>query len=118
MLDGLDDGAEVGVLERGVARAARKERVAGEEERGALDGEAHRAGGVPRGGDGGDPEPAHLQLVAIDEELVVGGQHSSISLGHGHVEPGIPHGLDGLDVVPVPVGLDNLTHAEGAAKVE
>ena len=54
VLDGADDGGEVGVLERGVARPSREEGVPGEQQRRALDGEAHRARGVPGRGDGGD----------------------------------------------------------------
>src|ERR1700733_6542927 len=58
-IDRLDDGGEVAALERRVARAAGEERVAGEEEVGALHGEADGTRGVARRGQGRDAQIAH-----------------------------------------------------------
>src|ERR1700722_1150920 len=60
-IDGLDDRAEVGVLEGRVARAAGEERVAREQEVRALDGEADGAPGAAGPGQGLDAQVAHAE---------------------------------------------------------
>ena len=117
-LDGADDRREIAVGERGVARAAREERVAGEEERRLFHVEADRAGGVARRGDRSDAEPSDLEHNVVFEELVVGGEHAGVGCGDRDRISGVAHCGDGLDVVPVPMGLDHLPDPEALAELK
>ena len=61
--------------------------------------------------------PTLEELVVVEDE-VVAGQHAGVGAGHGHRDAGVAHRRDGLDVVPVPVRLDHLVHAEALADLE
>ena len=67
---------------------------------------------MARGGDGGHPEPSDGDGGLVLEDLVVGGEHGGVGLSYRDVDPRVAHRLDRLDVVPVPVGLDDLAHMQ------
>src|SRR5690606_17479560 len=46
------------------------------------------------------------------------GKHPRVVGGHSHRVSGVAHLGDGLDVVPVPVGLDDPAYAERGGEVE
>ena len=95
-----------------------KKGVAGEEQRGPLDGEADGAGRVARRGQRTNAQVTDGELLLIGENEVVARQHPGVRLGHRHRDPGVPHGGHRLDVVPVPVGLHHLVHAQVGADLE
>jgi len=98
-LDGADDGGEVGVLEGGVARSAGEEGVPAEQERCALDGEAHGAGGVARGGYRGHAQAAHGHGHAIAAIAIESGQTEAgvvdryLQTGEGQLDSVVKYGI-------------------------
>ncbi len=70
-VDRRDDRVEVAVLERGVAGAAGEQRVAGEQQRRAVERERHRARGVAGVVDRVEPEAADLDHLGVVDEHVV-----------------------------------------------
>ena len=117
VLDGADDRREVAAIV-GVAGSAGEQGVAGQKQGGALDCEAHRPGGVARGQDGADAELAHLEHGVVVEEQVVGGEHGGVGGRYRDADAGVSDRADRLDVVPVPVGLDDLVHPQALAHLE
>ena len=70
---------------------------------------------MTRRGDRADLEAANLEERVVLEYEVVPGQHGSVGRRHRHLIPRIAYRRHGLDVVPVAVRLDDLTHAQVAA---
>src|SRR5436309_3338166 len=71
VFDGTDDRGEVATLELGGAGTARKQGVAGEDDRRALDLEAHRAGRVARRVDGVQTQTPHFDdRLVLDDKVV------------------------------------------------
>ena len=70
---------------------------------------------MTRRGDRADLEAANIEERVVLEYEVVPGQHGSVGRRHRHLIPRIAYRRHGLDVVPVAVRLDDLTHAQVAA---
>jgi hypothetical protein len=66
-------------------------------------------------GDRTDLEPADLEERVVLEYQVVCRQHGGVGRCHRHLVARIAYRRHGLDVVPVAVRLDDLTHAQVAA---
>src|SRR5579875_3210199 len=117
-VDRLDDLAEVRLGARGGARTPGEERVAREQDRRALEREAHRAGRVAGRGDRAQAEAADGEHRVVLEHEVVGGEPGSVRGGHRDLVARVAKLRHGLDVVPVAVGLDDGAHPERAAHLE
>ena len=117
-VDRLDDRVEVAALEGGVARSAREEGVAAEEDRVPLEQEAHRTRGVAGGVHRVQPQPADVDHRLVLDHLVVGREHPGVLGGDADRVAGVAELRHRLDVVPVAVRLDHPAHAEALAQLE
>ena len=84
----------------------------------ALDGEADRARGVARRGQRATRRSPTSSICVVVEEQVVAGQHAGVGAGDSDRVPGVSHRGHRLDVVPVPVRLDDRADAEALADLE
>ncbi len=117
-VDRLDDRSEVASLVLGGTGSAGEQRVAAEQERLVDDLEADRTRRVAGSGDRVELGPSDLDDGVVFEEVVIGRQHGGIGRGDTDLVPGVTNLGNGLDVVPVPVGLQDSADPEGTAKVE
>ena len=69
-------------------------------------------------GDGTDLEVADHDGDVVVEDEIVGGEHGGVGCGHRHLDACLAHGRNGLNVVPVPVGLEDGGHAEPTGELE
>ena len=110
--------SKLGVLERGVAGAAREQRVAAEHDRVALEQEARRARRVAGRVDRAQAQVADLDHVVVGDHEVVARQHLGVLGGDADVDAGVAHLRDGLDVVEVAVRGEHAAHAGAPRDVE
>ena len=117
-VDRRDDGVEVTAGERGVARTARKQRVAAEQHRGVIEAKAHRAGGVTGSCQSVQAKPTNLNDRLVLDHVVVAFEHVGVGSSDAHLVAGVTHGGNGLNVVPVAVGLDHGAHPKPLAHLQ
>ncbi len=89
-----------------------KQSVTTEEHGRVHEGEADRAGGVPRGVHGPQAKVAHCVFDVVLEKMVVAGEHGGVLGADPDLDAGLADLFDSADVVPMPVGFEDRRHSQ------